>query len=83
MKPHVAMFEEAARVCALPPAEMLHVGDNMEKDVMGAHRAGFQTAWFACNRAMNLKHEKTSVLPSVMLDRLEDLLHLVPEDTTR
>lgn len=77
MKPHRAMFDEAAQLCDLPPSQILHVGDNLEKDVMGAHRAGFQTAWFACNRPMNLKHEPASVLPSVMLDSLTELTHFI------
>lgn len=77
MKPHRAMFDEAAQLCNLSPGQMLHVGDNLEKDVMGAHRAGFQTAWFACNRPMNMAHEPASVLPSVMLDSLTELTHFI------
>ncbi|GGW84255.1 HAD-IA family hydrolase [Alteromonas halophila] len=76
MKPHPAMFEEAASLCGLAPQHMLHVGDNLEKDVMGAHRAGFQTAWFACNRPMNINREPPTVLPTVVLDNLDELLQL-------
>lgn len=77
MKPHRAMFDEAAQLCELAPKQILHVGDNLEKDVLGAHRAGFQTAWFACNRSMNIKREPARILPSVMLDNLAELADLI------
>ena len=41
-KPAKAIFESAARQLGLPPAEIFHVGDNWEADVLGARAAGFQ-----------------------------------------
>ncbi|NVK54360.1 MAG: HAD-IA family hydrolase [Alteromonadaceae bacterium] len=72
-KPHRAMFDEAVALLNLTPENVLHVGDNLEKDVLGAHRAGLQSAWFAADRAMNLQHEPVSVLPSVQLASLHEL----------
>lgn len=40
-KPHRAIFDEAARRLALPPSQILHVGDNAEADLHGARAAGF------------------------------------------
>ena len=76
-KPHRHMFDEAAQTLALAQRDILHVGDNLEKDVLGAHRAGLQTAWIAVNRPMDLRHEDVSVLPSVHLHSLAELLWFV------
>ena len=43
-KPHAAMFEEAVRRLGTEPAQTLMVGDRLETDIDGAHRAGLQTA---------------------------------------
>ncbi|MBU3023674.1 HAD-IA family hydrolase [Aestuariibacter sp. A3R04] len=77
-KPAADMFNKAASLLALPPQRILHVGDNMEKDVMGAIDAGFQTAWLAVNRRMDIRRERVTVLPHVSLQSLRDLLHLIP-----
>jgi len=50
------------------------VGDNLQKDVYASINAGFQSAWYACNRPMALQLEKVSVLPHVVLDNLSELL---------
>lgn len=76
MKPHRHMFDEAATELKLCHSEILHVGDNLEKDVMGAIKAGMQTAWFAADREMNLNTECATVLPHIQLSTLEDLLLL-------
>jgi putative hydrolase of the HAD superfamily len=46
-KPARAMFKSAARQFRLPPAEILHVGDNWEADVQGARAAGFHSIQIA------------------------------------
>ncbi|OQR97705.1 hypothetical protein THRCLA_06876 [Thraustotheca clavata] len=43
MKPAASIFHQAARLHGLEKSiEMLHVGDDMEKDVHGAQKAGYQ-----------------------------------------
>lgn len=76
-KPHVAMFERARQYLALPAENILHVGDNLEKDVFGALNAGYQAAWFAVNRPMALADEAVTQLPHVELTSFSDLLSLV------
>ena len=76
-KPHRHMFDEAAALLDIEPQHILHVGDNLEKDVMGAINAGAQTAWLAVNRPMQLNDEQVSVLPHIELKSLGDLLNLV------
>ena len=46
-KPDRAIFESAARQLRLPPAEIFHVGDNWEADVLGARAAGFHSIQIA------------------------------------
>lgn len=77
MKPHPHMFELASSKLNIKPGRLLHVGDNFEKDVQGAIAAGYQSAWFACNRPMQLNRQRINVLPHIQLDRLEELLELV------
>lgn len=77
MKPHKKMFDLASDALNVEHRKILHVGDNLEKDVMGAISAGMQSAWFACDRPMDLKRERTSVLPHVQLDDLNQLKDLV------
>ena len=73
MKPHRHMFDEASQLVGVAPENILHVGDNLEKDVMGAVNAGFQAAWFAHDREMLLNREDVTVLPHIELESLEEL----------
>lgn len=77
MKPHRKMFDLASESLNLAPKNILHVGDNLEKDIMGAIAAGMQSAWYACDRPMQLNNERTSVIPHVQLDDLNELRALV------
>ncbi len=48
-KPDARIFIAAAECLGVTPAEILHVGDDPELDVVGAREAGLRTAWI--NRA--------------------------------
>lgn len=43
-KPHPAMFEQACKQAGCQPADVLHIGDDLRSDVMGARQAGMKTA---------------------------------------
>jgi putative hydrolase of the HAD superfamily len=77
MKPDPSMFDLARQKIGLDANNILHVGDNLEKDVMGARQAGYASAWWACNRPMNLIDECPTVLPDIQLKNLDELLSLV------
>lgn len=77
MKPAREMFDEAAEHLDIAPKHILHVGDNLIKDVKGAINAGYQAAWFACNRQMKLANEPVSVLPHIALDNLNELTYFL------
>ncbi|TAL71308.1 MAG: HAD family hydrolase [Rhodanobacter sp.] len=44
-KPDPRIFRVAANRLGVAAGELLHVGDDPELDVLGAHRAGLHTAW--------------------------------------
>jgi FMN hydrolase / 5-amino-6-(5-phospho-D-ribitylamino)uracil phosphatase len=48
-KPDPRAFKAAAQAAACAPEEVLHVGDDISLDVLGARAAGLQSAWL--NRA--------------------------------
>lgn len=73
MKPKPAIFAKAARDLELAPAEILHVGDDLHKDIYGAIKAGYQSAWLAVNRKMHLNRERANVLPNIQLNTLSEL----------
>ncbi|RNF82809.1 HAD family hydrolase [Montanilutibacter psychrotolerans] len=44
-KPAASIFHAACQQLGCDPALVLHVGDDIELDVLGAHRAGLRTCW--------------------------------------
>ncbi|MFC0676665.1 HAD family hydrolase [Lysobacter korlensis] len=44
-KPDPSIFLAACARLQCEPAQVLHVGDDIETDVVGAHRAGLRTCW--------------------------------------
>lgn len=77
MKPYPDMFAKAANLLELPARHILHVGDNLEKDVWGATRAGYSSAWFAYDRHMDLRKESVFTLPHIQLGDLSEIESLV------
>jgi len=77
MKPDKAMFDAAQAHLNIPHENILHVGDNLPKDIYGALKAGYQTAWYAEDRPMNMRNERAQVLPHVQLSHLTQLLDLI------
>jgi putative hydrolase of the HAD superfamily len=47
LKPHPLPFRDLAEALRLPPEKILYTGNSYRYDVLGAHRAGMQTAWIA------------------------------------
>lgn len=45
IKPHAALFEAVCGTLKLPPAHILHVGDDWDADILGAARAGLPSAY--------------------------------------
>jgi putative hydrolase of the HAD superfamily len=77
MKPSRAMFDYVADTLNIPAKNILHVGDDLDKDIKGSLDAGFQSAWLAVNRPMNMADEQVSLLPHIQLNELKELKKLV------
>ncbi len=69
-KPHSLMFEMAAAKWDLKPSRILHVGDQLDKDIVGAHAAGFRTAWLNHDRK---KIKKGKIKPDHEIFSLDEL----------
>jgi len=44
-KPHPAIFDAASVAAGVPASQVLHVGDDPQRDVHGARAAGMRTVW--------------------------------------
>ncbi|WP_199610271.1 HAD-IA family hydrolase [Flocculibacter collagenilyticus] len=72
MKPHASMFEFALAQLAIQPSELLHVGDSHNSDVLGALRAGCQTAWLDHEQSLSAR----LALPHIYIDDITELMEL-------
>ncbi len=60
-KPSRVIFETAAEKLALPPAALLHIGDNEARDFLGARKAGFQAIRLQRNGANKTEGQISSL----------------------
>ena len=72
-KPAPVMFEEALKRLRVDPHECIHVGDDIEHDVMGARQVGMKTVWFN----MNNRSPEDDILADYVITDLRELLHLL------
>lgn len=75
-KPDARIFQVAAEAVGVQPHEVLHVGDDMVLDVLGARNAGMQTAWVNREQAAWAHVEKPH-LEVADLSGLVDALGLI------
>ncbi|MGF1698607.1 5-amino-6-(5-phospho-D-ribitylamino)uracil phosphatase YigB [Vibrio lamellibrachiae] len=73
-KPEADLFVQAAEFLSLQPKDILHVGDHLVTDVLGAKRNGFQACWFNDQEADLIHHKHSKTLPDVEINRLDSLL---------
>ncbi len=73
MKPSSDMYDKASKLLDIHPSAILHIGDNLDKDVKGSMDAGFKSAWFAVNRPMQINNESLPVLPHFQLQAFDEL----------
>lgn len=76
MKPAGDMFNLACKQLAIPPSELLHVGDHPNSDVVGAKMAGSQTVWL--NPCQQQRYKRpASLLPHIAINQLSLLINLI------
>jgi len=68
-KPAGDLFDLASQDLAISSQHILHVGDCGFADILGAHRAGMQTAWLSCYNV----GKPISVLPHIELQNVAEL----------
>ncbi len=73
MKPYPDLFLAAAERLQLQPQHILHIGDHVKSDVMGALNAGCQAAWLNLTPGSLLK---LKTLPQLEIHQLEELAAL-------
>lgn len=77
-KPDVRMFQRAAALAGVPVGAVLHIGDDVQHDGVGALNAGMQLAWL--NRSGKL-WDHAPAAPHLTLTRLTELRqHLAGAD---
>ena len=72
-KPAPVMFEEALKRLKVDPHECMHVGDDIEHDVMGARQVGMKTVWFN----MHSRSPEGATLADYVITDLRELLYLL------
>ena len=75
-KPDPAIFHAAAEWGRVAPQEMLHVGDDPERDVLAARNAGLQQVWVQREAPLPwpfLEHPP----PALVMDELASLVHVL------
>jgi len=68
-KPDPALFRVALRQVGCGPGQMLHVGDSLGNDVLGARRAGVRAVWLNRSGAAN----GTDIRPDAEIRSLAEL----------
>lgn len=76
-KPHPQLFEKAVQTLNLPPASILHVGDHLVSDILGAKSSGLSACWFNDQGTEIRQNSRATVLPDIEVKRLHDLLLLI------
>jgi FMN phosphatase YigB (HAD superfamily) len=59
IKPHAFPFQRVSEGLGVPLPEILHIGDDIRIDVLGAQRAGARAALFTGVYDMNYRSHKT------------------------
>ena len=73
-KPVASIFHAACAQLDAAPAHVLHVGDDPEADIVGAHRAGLRTCWINRESRRWTRHDVQPDLQFTNLAALADWL---------
>ncbi|EPE37508.1 hypothetical protein CF66_3063 [Candidatus Photodesmus katoptron] len=76
-KPYPDMFIQAKQFLKLHSHQILHIGDHLLTDVLGAKKNGFQACWYN-NQGKNLiKKSNAKLLPDIEINQLNSVLLLI------
>jgi len=78
-KPNPEIFWQATRALGIDPALCAYLGNNISRDVVGAHKAGFPLAMIIEPKTDYLRNEETPAeKPDLLIHELVDLLDVFP-----
>ena len=69
-KPDCRIFEVMVNKAGVDPSQILHVGDSLRNDVLGAQQAGIRTAWLRRNGEQRCE----GVVPDIEVTSLYELV---------
>ncbi|MCL9783552.1 5-amino-6-(5-phospho-D-ribitylamino)uracil phosphatase YigB [Vibrio sp. S4M6] len=76
-KPWGDLFGKAQRDLSVPRHRILHIGDDLNSDVNGAKRAGYQACWLNNGRSSLFGERKARSLPDIEIRTIDELLLLL------
>lgn len=76
-KPAADMFAKTEAALGIPGSAILHIGDHLVSDVLGARKAGFRACWYNHEKNRQLKAQRVAVLPDVEIGEISALLTLL------
>jgi 2-haloalkanoic acid dehalogenase type II len=71
-KPHPNLYKYALDVCGFSPEEVLHVGDSLTSDILGANQVGINSVWLNRRNKPVTGNDK----PDYIIQNLNEILHL-------
>lgn len=77
IKPDKRLFEAAVQLLGVAPESILHIGDDIQSDVIGALQAGMQSAWLNRQGSSTKQLEKLSLKPQYIVRNLSELCDLL------
>ncbi|BBM63415.1 5-amino-6-(5-phospho-D-ribitylamino)uracil phosphatase YigB [Vibrio alfacsensis] len=72
-KPEPDLFNKAQQFLDVPAQHILHVGDHLVTDVLGAKQSGYSACWFNRNTEPRQGNTKSQLLPDVEIHCLNTL----------
>ncbi len=84
-KPEPSIFHAACARLGCAPGDVLHVGDDIEMDIVGAHRAGLRSCWINRDDACSAAREwpRDDVRPDLEFPSLAALADWLDAQPTR
>ncbi len=76
-KPFPDLFDKAHQILDVPRYTILHVGDHLVTDVMGAKQNGYSACWFNDQLQTLIEAKQARILPDLEVRQLADLISLV------
>ncbi len=78
-KPDPAIFHYAARLANVPTSECAYVGDRINRDIVGARKAGFQLA-IQIQHDFNHGEYETGAIPDYVIEDMTEILDVIKRE---